>query len=234
MEWRIKDEDQAFVINYMVDGEFVIPDAASIKLSLRNHLGTLLLDKVAVADTLTTSSVISIAASHHAIGTDNYQPRYGVVDFTVDALPHRVQFQYMLSSFLPLHATPQDVRNVFGAEYRELPDESIDLYRAYFDLQADHSTPLFDALQAGSLDANTAVVCKAALNIISGIQGRLLRRERNDTSEFERNRIDYDLLKGEIEGKLIEALQGITGITYDVGSHPLLMVTSPTDAITGA
>lgn len=235
MGWRVKDEDQSFVVNFMVDGEFVIPDAGSVKLSLRDHTGLLLLNRVAMPDPSSTTQVVQITANYNTVNSGEYQARFGTLDFTYEGKPLQAKFQYNLCSFIPLQVTENDVRALFGAEYNELPDESIDLYRAYFDLVGEYGSSFSDALSSTeSLHANQAVSCKAALNVMSSAQGRMLVRERNDTSEFQRGKLDFDRLRKDVEALMNSALSNISALSYDLSTYALFVVTTPTDAITGS
>lgn len=235
MEWRLKDTAQSFICNFMVDGEFVIPDANSIAVTLRDGLGAVL-DNQSLPS-LSTSTIVQIDTEFNAIGTDDFQRRFISIDFIVNGNPHTNTFSYLITSFLPLACTKDEVRSLYGVDVKELPDTDIDLYEAYFNLKASYGELFSDALLTSSLisiQANNAVKYLAALTCMPGMKSRMMLTEKNDTTSFTRQSIDYDLLKRQFEAGMDKAIGAIDTLTSIVPEVPLFIVTAPTDPITGA
>ena len=73
-------------------------------------------------------------AVHNAI-VARYEKRTLITKFSSGGIPYTVSMRYRLVPFLNLEIGPENIRKFVGVNPRELPDDEIDLTRAYFDIE---------------------------------------------------------------------------------------------------
>jgi hypothetical protein len=78
--------------------------------------------------------------------------------------------RYRLVPFLNLEIGPENVRNFVGVNPRELPDDEIDLTRAYFDIETQVTQPVLELMLAGApaerKSANNAILATVVIECI--------------------------------------------------------------------
>ncbi len=223
----------------------VIPDVASVTYTLYDNNGAQVSGAVDVAVTTTsntTSVPITIASGKNAkVGL--FENRTLVVKYKLNGGDRQQQYQYRLIDFVPMTATPDGARSMLGAARNELPDQDIDLYQAYIEVCADvDSTTVNNALVAAgatNFAANRAIICRALLNIVPGIQFRLVQDSKSNTAQITRfAKVDFAALTAWLTGLYDAALEIIDPTEPDAasfGAGVLLGVTTMVpDPITGA
>jgi hypothetical protein len=126
--WVFAGESYTLLIEYQVDGEFVIPTSANV--TLRDQTGTAL----ALGEVL---DVTSTQASYQVSGVWNnltvgntVENRFVTVQFIYAGQSYRKDLVYRVSEFIPMTTSPDEVRGFLGLEMSELPDKDIDLLQA--------------------------------------------------------------------------------------------------------
>lgn len=194
-------------IDFIVDGEFVTPDSASFVV--RGHDGTQLLTGEVIG------SKVTIPAASNVV-TTSWENRYISVFFISAGGTHSLKVSYRLSEFLPLSVTPQSVRDLLGVDDRELPDSAIDLLGSYFQILDQSGPAISDALTlTGSRNqaVNTAVMLRAALNILPSLPLRLMITIREEDSSASRLKaIDFDKLESSLRSALSDTLNKAMGV----------------------
>lgn len=243
MDWRITDKDAVIAIEFMRDGEFAIPDAGSVTLTLRGNDGTVLpgFDATPVVSNGTSTQTVTIPQAENQIAVDaKLETRYGAVSYSVDGVPHSTGFVYRLTPFLPLQQTVAGVRALIGADSAELPDSDIDLMEAYFALEALLGVKFTEALKAtsrASLIANRMLGLKAAITTLPSMQTRLRKSQTSHNEQIQKFDVKFDQLKADLEQALIDATKDLTDlIDGPVTSAiiPIFQLSQPVDVITGA
>lgn len=228
--WFTADQDATLNIDFIVDGEFVVPSSGSY--TLRSFDGSLLLTTPLVATT--TSEILVIPAGYNGL-TGVYETRFVEINFIADGAAHRQTHSYTLSAFLPLTARPDQVRGVIGLDARELPDRDISIESAYFHLVESQVAAFQSAfLTTGgrARAANEAVVLQAAIDITSSLVLRTMITTRSEDSEVKRTLvIDFDAITARLERRLASMID--TAAETLAGSYTLFELSNPTDAITG-
>lgn len=239
MLYRLAGQPATFTIDFKVDGEFVVPDESSVTLTvLKGGVPETGYDATSLA--VSTSTIeVEIAASVQTISQE-FEPRWCRVNFKYANRSYEIHQPYKVHSFIAITATPEDVRNAFGGEYREIPDDDIDILKNYIYLSRVYGEPFRNAFEdaAASSSVNDALVLYTALEMFPQIRSRLLSRERNDTSEFERFKIDFEQLRLDLTTRfttqLALAIEIVGGVVDTVGAtYPSFAVTTPTDPFTG-
>lgn len=231
--WWSADEDVTLTVDYVVDGEYVIPTAAWAVV--RDHLGVVIpgYESVTLAVDSTTTQ-LTVSAADNGIGSGmDFSNRYISVYFNHGGAQHRQELSYSLRPFVPLTVTEADVRKELGLDIEELPNKDIDLYKAYLLLNEDYQ--IATALQAGDLTnqaANMAVAIKAALEITWSLPFRAAVKMKSEDAAVDRMS-EFDVLDIRIQlGRRLSSFLDIVEGTTSTGTTTLVLST-PTDAITG-
>ena len=231
--WHYAGEPLSLTVDFLVDGEFVIPSTASY--SLRDHSGLAIGDSTTVNPT-GTSMIIEIPALSNEIQVSSlFENRFLIVKFVHEGNSHTKTYPYKLTQFVPIAATVDDVRRLTGLNSRELPDQDIDLTSAYFSLfdayAADFSTQLV-ATDFRCRQANEAIALQAAIDVVSSFPLRVPVSVANEDAEFRRTAsIDFAALERELRRKLQQALTSV--LSVEETTIGVFSVSTPTDPYTG-
>lgn len=227
--WFEAGTDVTIPIDFIVDGEFVVPDAATYKV--RAHDGTVLASGALSASA--TSEELAIPAANNSISSD-WENRYVQVEFTSGSKVFHRNISYKLSAFIPLTASPDMVRGTIGVNERELPDKDIDLIEAYFSLVENHGSGITEALtERGARNAavNEAVVVKAAIRIMDSVPLRAMLTVRTEDSSASRSKdVDFSALSDSLQARLAVLINTATNVTP---TSPLIFeFSTPADPFT--
>lgn len=237
MKWQLSNKACTVFVEFKKDGEFVLPDAGSVKLTVRSNSGALLVNATAVPDPSSTVTTVVISQANNTITAGTTESRYVLVEFTSGTQPLTFETKYKLTDFLPITAEPQNVRGHLGVRYGELPDSDIDLYEAYYNLLRSNST-LATALvttDTRAMNANRAIAIACALDLIPSMSTRAAKQDSLNNATLLRQTIDWDAIQLKLQGELAEALAGLSLAVVTTFSVPTMFaVVTPTDVITNA
>jgi hypothetical protein len=231
------------LVQFIVDGEFVVPSSASY--SVRDNAGAVLagLSDVAISLGATdTQATITVAADKNTVANGlMFENRTVTGKFTHEGNIYPFRYSYRVLPFLNHTVTPDDVRSVLGVLKHEISDdEDIDLTASYYLVQERvGASALTTALAAGDLTtqyANWAIMYRAAMDLVSSLQLRAAVAQGDDNITFERfAKIDWQALWDSLN----ETYEGSIWSMIPVADRPLvvqplaLVVSAPTDVITG-
>lgn len=241
--WTTAGEAFTYHFDFTFNGQYVQPDAGSVKLTLRGPNGNPLVgwDHAVQPDPTTTGIDVTIPAEHNALDAGSaFETRWLTVDYLYQGKVCKIPFSYRLTPFLPITATPEGVRHRLGVTERELPTPYIDLTEAYHRLLPTYPEALPAALTGSglaNLAANAAIEIRAALDQMPSLPGRMLQSQSQDNAEFQRMKVDFALLTTTLENQLaFELVTMAAALNGAVTETTLssLMLTLPTDPITGA
>lgn len=231
----VADQPVTVTIDFKVNGEFVVPTAASVLYTLKGPDGTAYSGHDAAALTVPgTSYQLTLPALVNG-KTRTVENRYLIVQFDYAGRRYYTRADYRLTDFLMHSVTPDRVRGLLGVTDRELSDDNIDLVKAYYDTSEiiDPVTDFATALQDDTIAANDAIACSAALAAIPGLQLAIAGEEGTDSSNYKRiASIDFDKLANHLSLRFAQATQVVTGVTNTATT--LGVFTTSTDPITGA
>lgn len=232
--WVFSGDDHTVLIDYIVDGEHVIPTSASV--TVRDHVGNPLISNSVLDVTSTQVSFEVSGANNTLVGSNVVESRFLNVYFLYEGRQYRRDLSYRITEFVPLSVTAEDVRSEIGVDQSELADHEVDLLRAYHQLVTDYGSAFSDSLTVGTslfMEANEAVVLRAAINLIPSLNLRVGVQISAEENKFQRmSEFDPDHIQNVLASRLAAIMDLITGedaTTVD----PLTLVT-PTDVITGA
>ena len=156
------------------------------------------------------------------------------VFFVYDNQTYQMSFSYGIFPFIPMTATPQDVRRELGLDRSELPDEEIDVVQAYFTLVSLHGSNFTDAFGGTgirTLSANKAIVLQAAIDVVDSLPLRAFSMMRSEDAEMQRFAgIDFELLANTLKSRLTAELQ--VAKNTSAAELTIFDLTTPTDVIT--
>lgn len=233
----VSGEAKTLLFEFIVDGEFVSP--TDVSYTLLDGTGTAVTGYTAVPLTAAPQVVVMIPASQNTLATGRrLESRTVKVLFTVDGIIHTLTQRYMLHPSMNIVVSEDQVRSALGMYRDEVGNSDVDLVKAYLQVEGTlGQTVLETALSAGdlsTLNANNAILYKAALNIVPSLMMRAPARRVTDNVEFHRfGSPKFDVLQEELQAHYDEAVQAI-----DTGAEllpvTLFSTTTPTDPITNA
>lgn len=236
--WYVAGYANSFYVEFKKDGQFVQPDPASIKLTIRDNSGLPIsgYDHAAQPDTLNTTLLLTIPQAVNVVN-EGRENRYVRLEFTSAGVPCAFVAAYKLTPFIPIAVVPEDVRNILGARDTELKDQEIDLYEAYFRLARDN--PLLEDALTDTGDknmyANRAIALAAALILIPSMPVRAIKEDTLNNASAIRATVDWDKVQAGIESELAQALANVAAdIAVSFAYSPIFRLSTPIDPITNA
>ena len=234
----LPDTDVSVRVMFEGLGQPKVPDTGTVSWTLRGDAGDIVLvDQPLSPGPASSSVIVTVPAVHNAI-VARYEKRTLITKFSSGGIPYTVSMRYRLVPFLNLEIGPENVRKFVGVNPRELPDDEIDLTRAYFDIEASVTQPVLELMLAG-----TPAERKSANNAILATVGHRVHPLAQAAYSPVRDgwaawlptlprTPDFDQLRRDAEDLLSSALDTLIG--RDSAAQTLITVSTPIDVITGA
>lgn len=251
MQYTYKDEDFVYAFDFKVNGDFVCPDEGKFSYKLRTMNGTILTqgeveleadiyndgeeEKTVYPD----SGCINIPAEYNTLESEFFDSRIVEISYFHKGKPYSIRDSYRITDFYYFTASPKDVRDYFGLNAGELPDEDIDLNDVYFQLVKKHGDTFTDALSMGgvaSIRANRLIVLKGVVQVFPSARLRVNQEENDGSSKFLRylNKIDWDGLLAKALAEIEELENNLSGDeTVSLTDYTPFYLGAVVDAITG-
>lgn len=251
MQYAFVNEDYKYSFDFKVNGDFVYPDEGAYSYKIRTMDGTILMAdegylEVSPQDTQdgpdvtpVDSAFIEIPAEFNTIEGVLFDARIVEINFTYKGKPIVMRDSYRIVEFYYFSATPKDVRDYYGLNIGELPDEDIDLVDIYLQLVQKFDQEFISALQSAgqaNFRANRLIVLKGVVQVFPSVRLRVNQEENDGSSKFLRylNKINWDDL-------LNRALAEIEDLENNLSGEEVVTLTdynpfylgAVTDAITG-
>lgn len=250
MKYTYKDEDFWYDFDFKVDGNFVVPDENSYEYKIRDTSGNILYsntyspeiseDDEDTEQVAPDSGSFVVPAEYNTLGEGAlFDTRIIEIIFTVGGKRCTIKDSYRITDFYYFSATPKDVRDYYGLNKGELPDDDIDLVEVYLQLVQKHGSTFTDALKSAgiaNIRANRLIVLKSVVQNFSSVRLRVNQEENDGSNKFIRylNKINWDDLLARAQAELEDLENNLTGeenISY-TGYEPFVLG-AVTDAITG-
>lgn len=233
--WIVAGKDALIRLPFSFEQEPIIPDANSVKLTVRDNAGQVIAgyDRMPLV-VESTFYHLTLPSVVNSIGSTLFETRFLTVEYTAGNVPQVWETSYNLCQYVPLSTSASKVRAYLGVLSDELPDSDIDLHEAYFELLQDFPDLPTWLTDGGykQMAANQAISLKAALKAIPSLQLRVLAVDKNDVAEFQRlKNIDFNKLEMALLSQIEKALSTASDSVETVPT--LMVVTSPTDPVTG-
>lgn len=235
MKTYATDTDVTLSVAFVRDGQPVIPEPNTVEFTVYDHTGVPIHTGSVATGAADYGVRILVPAEKNAI-TTSFSKRTVIVRATSGGMPIEERVVYRLMPFALHSVTPQDVRSYLGLDDSDLPDDDIDIAKAYLELQIEVGRGQFDAaLSSGEepeIRANDAIIYKTVLDLIPSLQNRVAQAETDGGLSFKRNPVrDYNSLATLTRERLSSALSLITiGVEP---SYTFMTTTNDADPITG-
>jgi hypothetical protein len=186
------------------------------------------------------SGVINIPGIYNELGEDErYAVRDLVWSYTVDGLSQYGEHRFTLEGPLPFGVRREGVRSKLGVAAADVPDEDINLIRAYLQFQTQVTSDLLLPFTTGAsyyqLIIADAIEALAALALIPTMAVRIAKSESSGTNQFARDKVDWAAIGAYLEG-LVSTGQIAVNPTLDpsVSGGAIFLLTAPGDPFTGS
>lgn len=236
---HISGTDLQLLFKIKLAGEFAVPDAGSLRLTLRDTSATIRpgYDQKLLPDTAINTLKVTIPASENTLVPGSaYETRFARLDFTSQGKAGAVETIYRIIPFIPYTVTPQSVRETLGVSIGELDDDAVDLYKTYLKLSVNSafaSSIVSNDLK--TIYANDILRIQEALQLAPSLRVRILKGEEKDNSLYTRFNFDFNELIAELRNSLVEAQNqwlAASGETSNIGVT-IFRVSEPVDRVTG-
>lgn len=241
--WTLAGEEATVTADLKVDGQFIVPDQGSIKVTLRDRAGVAIEDwnRKVLPDTENTVVEFVIPAALTFLETsEQLGAIYARVEWKFEGRPYNRSLVVRLAHFTPIQATEDGVRNHLGAGEHEVPNDAIDLYAAYYKLLPLYTDTLPVALRstvaAACLAANNAIEVQAALVQLPALAAKLAQSETQESTSKTRMKLDTFKLEKDLLDLLDKELNDMETALSGIESYTPVtrfLVAVPTDVITG-
>ena len=253
MRYTYKNEDFLYSVDFKINGNFVVPDNDTYTYKIRNQDGEVLLTET--VDTFDTSpnydsrteEVIALDQAEIVIPAEyNTLPEGFMfntiiveVSFKSEGKPCIIKDSYRVVDFFHFNASTEDVRNYYGLNSGELPDEAIDLNECYFKCLQKLGSTFTDCLKSGgvgTIRANRLITLYGVVQVFSSVRLRVNQEENDGSSKFLRylNKINWEAFLDNVEAEIEELeanLSGEESVSYT--DYMPFYLGAVRDAITG-
>lgn len=253
MRYAYRDENFLYSIDFKVNGNFVVPDDDLYTYKIRNQKGEVLLtDTVDIFDTSPikdsrTEEVIPIDKAELIIPAEYNKIPEGCmfntniveISFKYEGKPCIIRDSYRVVDFFYFNASAEDVRNYYGLNSGELPDDAIDLNECYFKCVQKLGSVFTECLNSGgvgTIRANRLITLYGVVQVFSSVRLRVNQEESDGSSKFLRylNKINWDAFLADVQAEIEELESNLSGeenISYT--DYMPFYLGAVTDAITG-
>lgn len=253
MRYAYKNEDFLYSIDFKVNGNFVVPDDNTYNYKVRNQAGEVLLTKdVDIVETspaydnrtgevIPTDKAELVIPAEYNILPDGSMFNTIIVEisFKYEGKPCLIRDSYRVVNFFYFNACAEDVRNYYGLNSGELPDEAIDLNECYFKCIQKLGSVFTDCLNSGgvgTIRANRLITLYGVVQVFSSVRLRVNQEESDGSSKFLRylNKINWDAFLDNVQAEIEELeanLSGDKNVSYT--DYMPFYLGAVRDAITG-
>lgn len=238
MKYAKAGADYPIKIDFVVNGQPVSPSAATI---------TVLKNDQTVAGGVSNASITipsgatflyyNIPAIANGM-TLEYELRYVNVSFTYGGITYTINDFYVIRNNLNIPVSKDDIRALLSLNAVEMPDEYIDLFSAYVEVQ----TAVGDTVNLDSLiisgspliaQIQLAVKYRAALNSGVFIENMMYQMEQADNTLYRKfEQMDFPALFARLDLGYQQALAALLGDDFTTDFSFFTVVTPP-DPVTG-
>lgn len=242
-EYLINNESALISVDLVQGGQYVTPDDSLFSFKIINSSNEIIYNQeaISVGEDTKDRAIINIPSEYNTLSEGAlFEDRFVIVSFMYKAGQVRLKKAYRLINEPNFTTTVNDVRNIYGINEGELPDEDLDMTEIYLTMLAANGESFAEALKSNTranFRANRAIALQAALNIFTSLRLRVAESEKSGTNTFLRNlrNIDWEALRAELENELTGLIEDITGeaVNYVDNYSPIVLGSRSPDAITG-
>lgn len=201
---------------------------------------TLASSSLDVTPELKDQVVITIPAEYNMKEEGSlFTPRLIELSFFYKGKPYTITTTYRILDFYHFSASVQDVRDYYGINSGELPDDAVDMIEVYLELLKSHGTELTNCLNSGSIGsirANRLITLKTVVKVFPSLRLRTNQEENDGSSKFIRYmKFNWDELLQKALDEISDLEDNLSGEEEtQFTDYSPFMLGSVVDAITGA
>ncbi len=253
MRYAYKNEDFLYSVDFKINGNFVVPDDNTYSYKLRNQAGEILLsqevdlNRVAPAYDSQTGDIIPLDRAEIVIPAEFNSRTEGTlfdtyiveVSFRCEGKPCIITNSYRVIDFFYFNASAEDVRNYYGLNSGELPDEAIDLNESYFKCLYKLGSKFTDCLKSGgvgTIRANRLITLYGVVEVFPSVRLRVNQEENDGSSKFLRylNKINWDSFLADVQAEIEDLEANLSGEEFvSYTDYMPFYLGAVRDAITG-
>lgn len=195
--------------------------------------------ELAVSPDAVSATIIVPGTYNTVAGLEMTTYRDVVWNYTVAGEIVNGEERYRIDGRVPFGVTLDGVRNKLGLQKSDLPDDRIDLIKAFYDFSAlvGGAGALTDVFSTDEgIYLRDAIEGIAALAILPTLQVTVAQQESSGTDTYKRQDIDWNALADSLQGMVLGGVQVVIP-SFDpvTGFGAIFMLAPPAaDAITGA
>lgn len=234
--WTTVGTDTPLPIQFLLDDDYVVPSTASLRVV--DIRGAEILPPEPLVTTETSLVYTLPGALLTLPAGQDFNTLFAEVTFVAQGRLQRDRTAINVIPFVPMTATPHDVRLKLGVSPTELMDHEIDLLHAWMVLKSEEGQTFEDALISGTISAlraNRLIVVETALQLLPALPAKIGQKLKAEDQEFSRfNNLDWGLLAEQLERERAELLNDLTATNpNEVPTRTIGVWANPTDPITG-
>lgn len=226
-------------LDFLVNGNPVVPTTGSVYLTVQKNDQTVVgtWNRTALTPSTGATNVSVTISSANNTPTLLYELRYLTLEFGYGGKTYFIRDSYALRSVVNFPLSPSEVKGLLAIGDAELPDEDIDVLRAFDQVKEDLGTDA-DAdtiLAAGDLRTPSvieAVKYRAAITLLDTIELRVFQTEQADNTKYSRfSKIDFQGLRASLSLTYSNFLKVVTEDT-EQAAYTLATLSFGTDPVT--
>ena len=236
MKYVLTNSSSTLHIDFVVDGELVVPVSPTITLTDNTGAALSGFDGATISLGDPTDSFANISIVNTAnVKTLVFEFRTAKIDFTFNSTPYTIYLKYGLADRLDIPVTPDEVRTVIGLSDDEWSDDQMDIQLAYISVDADLANSASDIIDAGSTLLRSlieAIKLRTVIDILPAIELMALQATAADNTSANRfSNIDFEALRANINARYAKALLVVDASDGEIPTMAVLGL--GTDALTG-
>lgn len=219
---------------------FDLTSVNTVKYTIYGHSGSVIRQDVNLSIQANDKFVsISLLGSDNSISSGRrFEKRRLKASWQSQGQEYSVVKYWRVLPYLDYSTVPDDVRALLGFNDDDLRDDEIDIFSAFLSIEAEVTEPVLTAaLQSGTtleMQANRLIAVQSALAMIPSLELRTAASVVDGNRRWDRFRTppDWEMIAARLAALKSQAIASITATPQ--ASPTITMVSTPTDAVTGA
>lgn len=218
MDYAVVGEDYSLKVVFKVDDTFITPDNSTYTYKLRKSDGTILDTQTIIIpeDEPQDQDKIVIPSEFNTKESNElFAERIVEVSFTNKDEPVVFSFPYRITDYLTYTASTRDIREYYGLNEGELPDNAVDMKEIYIELAIEMGEIFTNSIKShtrANFRANRLMVLTGAVKIFSSLRLRTNQEEGDGSSKFIRYmKFDWDKLLSDAQKEIDDLKNNLTG-----------------------
>ena len=236
MEYVLAGSASTLHIDFIVDGELVVPVTPTITLSGNDGVAISGFNGLAItlgdpSDTFANVAITTAANTKTLV----FEFRTALINFQYNSKNYSTRIKYGLATRLDIPVMEDEVRAIIGLTEEEWPNNQIDIQAAYLTVDDAISASASNIIDGGTAllrDLIEAIKLRAIIDVLPAVElmaNQSIQVDNTVASRF--SKIDFAVLRKNIEDRYSSALLGIEA---SVGTVPdIAILGEGDDPVTG-